>query len=268
MFSDWDQRTEKPTEARRRLARQEGRVALSHDLVAAFSLLWVFFAVRHFGGPTFERVLARVRQMLEEAFVQPSLGAGATASLLRNALLETIGLLAPLLLMILTLVLVSSLAQSGWIFRPSAVSPNLGHLSPLAGFSRVFSRRALITGLFALLICAWLAGGLYWAVSPLLVQGGAVSPGRLLELNGTAGLHLGWQHLLGSGLTLIIGLIVLGMFDWFRRKWELEQELMMTKEELQEELARQQPPEIISRKRRGFSRRLVTATDPGRGGVE
>tara|TARA_B100001013_G_scaffold340277_1_gene263287 strand:+ start:473 stop:1279 length:807 start_codon:yes stop_codon:yes gene_type:complete len=268
MFSDWDQRTEKPTEARRRLAREQGRVVLSHDLVAAFSLLWVFFAFRHFGGPTFERALAGVRQMLEEAFVQPSLGTEATVTLLRNTLLEAIGLLAPVLLMVLTLVLVSSLVQSGWVFRPTAVSPNLGHLSPIAGLARVFSRRALISGLFALLKCAWLAGGLYWAVSPLVVQGGGLSSARLLELEGVAGLHLGWQHLLGSGLTLTSGLIVLGMLDWFRRKWELEQELMMTKEELQEELARQAPPEIINRKRRGFSRRLVATIAPGGGGVE
>jgi flagellar biosynthesis protein FlhB len=58
------------------------------------------------------------------------------------------------------------------------------------------------------------------------------------------------------------------MLDWFRRKWELERELMMTREELQEELARQEVPEIISRKRRGFARRLVAAIAPGGGGVE
>ncbi|MFP6738728.1 MAG: EscU/YscU/HrcU family type III secretion system export apparatus switch protein [Planctomycetota bacterium] len=268
MLSDWDQKTEKPTESRRQLARQQGRVALSHDLVAAFSLLWVFFAFRYLGGPSFERVLARVRQMLEEAFVQPSLTAESTASLLRNVLLEAIGFIAPLLLIVLTLVLVSSLVQSGWVFRPTAVSPNLHHLSPAAGFARVFSRRALITGLFAFLKCAWIGGGLYWAVSPLVARGGDVSPGRLLELNGTAGMYIGSQYLLGSGLTLVTGLIVLGMLDWFRRKWELERELMMTREELQEELARQEVPEIISRKRRGFARRLVAAIAPGGGGVE
>ena len=268
MFSDWDQKTEKPTEARRRLARQQGRVALSHDLVAAFSLLWVFFAFRHFGGPAFEQALGRIRQMLEGAFMQPGLSAGSAAPLLRSALLDALGLLAPVLLMVLSLVLVSSLLQSGWVFRPTAVSPNIQHLSPLAGFARVFSARALITGLFALLKCAWLAGGLYWAVSPMFVPGGEVSPGRLLELKGTAGFSAGSEYLLGSGLTLTSGLIVLGVFDWCRRKWDLERELMMTREELQEELARQEPPEIISRKRRGFARRLVGAIAPGGGGVE
>lgn len=268
MVSDWDQKTEKPTEARRRLARQQGRVVLSHDLVAAFSLLWVFFAFRQFGGPSLERILARVRQMLEEAFVQPDLTAGATASLLRTSLLELFGIIAPALLVVITLVLISSLLQSGWVFRPSAISPDLRHLSPVAGFDRVFSRTSLLTGLFALLKCAWLAGGLYWAVSPLVARGGIVNSDKLMESGGTAGLHLGLQHLMSSGLVLVIGLIALGMLDWFRRKWELEKELMMTKEELREELSRQEPSEIINRKRREFARRLVADIAPGRGGVE
>ena len=268
MFSDWDQRTEKPTEARRRLARQQGRVAVSHDLVAAFSLLWVFFAFRQFGGSSLERTVARVRQMLEEAFAVANLTAAQAASLLRDSLLEALGILAPLLMIVITLVLVSSLLQSGWIFRPAAISPDLRRLSPAAGFAKVFSSRSLVTGLFALLKCAWLGGGLYWAVSPLVAAGGMVSPARLMDPGAAAGLHLGAQHLMNSGLALVIGLIVLGMLDWLHRKWQLERELMMTKEELQEELSRQAPPEIVNRKRRRLARRMAASMASGRGGVE
>ena len=106
------------------------------------------------------------------------------------------------------------------------------------------------------------------ARAPVVAPGGEVSPGRLLEMDGAAGLQLGSQHLMGSGLTLVAGLLVLGMLDWVCRKWDLERELMMTRDELQEELARQEQPEIISRKRRGFARRLVATIAHGGGGVE
>ena len=75
MSSDWDRKTEKPTEARRRLAREQGRVAVSRDLVAAFSLLWVLLAFHQFAGPFLERAVVSVRQMLQAAFSPQSLTA-------------------------------------------------------------------------------------------------------------------------------------------------------------------------------------------------
>ena len=131
MSSDWDRKTEKPTEARRRLAREQGRVAVSRDLVAAFSLLWVLLAFHQFAGPFLERAVVSVRQMLQAAFSPQSLTAVETASILRDSLLEALGLLVPVLMAVLVLVLISSLVQSGWILRPAAVSPDPGR--PVAG---------------------------------------------------------------------------------------------------------------------------------------
>ena len=168
----------------------------------------------------------------------------------------------------LALVLISSLVQSGWDFRPTAVSPDLGRLSPSAGWGRFFSSSSLASGFFALAKCAWLAGGLYWAVVPLLAGRDAVSPQTLMSSSGVAGVRLGSEYLLSSAAVLVAGLIALGALDWFYRWWRLERELMMTKEELKEELARQETPEIIRRKRRGLAKRLVTAAAAGRGGVE
>ncbi len=268
MSSDWDRKTEKPTEARRRLAREQGRVAVSRDLVAAFSLLWVLLAFRQFAGPFLERAVVSVRQMLQAAFSQQSLTAVETASILRDSLLEALGLLVPVLMAVLVLVLISNLVQSGWIFRPAAVSPDPGRLSPVAGFGRLFSGSSLVSGLFALLKCAWIAVGLCWAVSPLLVAGGSVSAQNLMGAPGLTGLSLGAQHLLSVGAILSMGLIVLGVFDWSCRRWRLERELMMTREELREELARQETPENVRRKQRGLARRLLSPAARIRGGVE
>ena len=264
MSSHWDQKTEKPTEARRRLAREQGRVAVSRDLVAAFSLLWILLAFRQLGGPFLERATTRVGELLREAFVAQKLTSLTAPPFLRDILLEAAGFLVPALLAMIALVLISSLVQSGWVFRPTAVSPDLGRLSPAAGWGRFFSSSSLASGFFALAKCAWLAGGLYWAVAPLL----AGSPQILMSSPGVAGVRLGSEYLLSSAAVLVAGLIALGALDWFYRWWRLERELMMTKEELKEELARQETPEIIRRKRRGLAKRLVAAAAAGRGGVE
>ncbi len=268
MSSHWDQKTEKPTEARRRLAREQGRVAVSRDLVAAFSLLWILLAFRQLGGPFLERATTRVGELLREAFVAQKLTSLTAPPFLRDILLEAAGFLVPALLAMLALVLISSLVQSGWVFRPTAVSPDLGRLSPAAGWGRFFSSSSLASGFFALAKCAWLAGGLYWAAAPLLAGRGAVSPQILMSSPGVVGMRLGSEYLLSSAAVLVAGLIALGALDWFYRWWRLERELMMTKEELKEELARQETPEIIRQKRRGLAKRLVAAAAAGRGGVE
>ena len=73
---------------------------------------------------------------------------------------------------------------------------------------------------------------------------------------------------LSVGAILSMGLIVLGVFDWSCRRWRFERELMMTREELREELARQETPENVRRKQRGFARRLLSPSARIRGGVE
>jgi flagellar biosynthetic protein FlhB len=268
MSSHWDQKTEKPTEARRRLAREQGRVAVSRDLIAAFSLLGILLAFRQLGGPFLERAVIQTRELLQGAFSADKLTTRETAPFLQDLALEVSGLLLPALFGLLALVLISSLFQSGWVFRAAAVSPQLSRLSPAAGWGRVFSWSSVASGFFALAKCAWLAGGLYWAIAPLLDGRGIASPQNLVGAQGTAGVRLGSEYLIGSATVLVSGLIVLGALDWFYRWWRLERELMMTKEELKEELARQETPEIIRRKQRGLARRLVTAVAGGGGGVE
>ena len=106
------------------------------------------------------------------------------------------------------------------------------------------------------------------AVAPWVAGGGAVRPKRRMIGAGVAGVRLGSEYLLSPAAVLVAGLVALGELDWFYRWWRLERELMMTKEELKEELARQETPEIIRRKRRGLAKRPVTAAAAGRGGVE
>lgn len=268
MSSDWQQRTEKPTEARRRLAREQGRVAVSRDIVAAFSLLWILLAFRQFGAPLLERAVLKVRHLLAAAFQPGDLTVVKAAPILQDSLLEAASLLVPVLLAVLFLVLISSLVQSGWVFRPAAVSPDLGRLSPVAGLGRVFSWNALVSGGFALMKCAWLGGGLYWAIVPLLDGRGSVSAQNLMNAPGISGVGLGASYLFSTGAVLVTGLIALGILDWFYRWWCLERDLMMTREELKEELARQETPDIIRRKRRSLGRRRVAPVASGVGGVK
>jgi flagellar biosynthesis protein FlhB len=246
-----DDRTEPATPKRRREAREEGQVAHSVEVVTAFILgagllgLWV-------GSANLYRELATLARHLFSLPAAGSLtpdGAVALAATVFGSLIRAV---LPVLVAGLIGGLAGSLVQVG--FSPSwkAVTPEFERLSPFSGFKNLFQKAKLIDLVKTLVKVVALGWASYLAVR-----------GRLGEL-----LHL--SDLEPSGLLLyslelsyqvlkncLLVYLVIALVDYAFQRWQHEERLKMTKQQVREEYRETEGDPLIKSRIRSLQREMA-----------
>jgi len=142
-------KTEDPTDKRKRDAREKGEIARSKELNTVAVTLAGAGALLAFGGHLAETLLALMRMnfsLSREVLVdERSMGMFLLAS----------GKMAiwasqPILLLLFVIALISPIALGGFIFSGSLLQPKFSRMNPLAGIKRMFSMNSLTELLKAL----------------------------------------------------------------------------------------------------------------------
>lgn len=162
-------KTEEPTERRLDEGRRKGQVAVSQEVKSAAMLLAAAAAVVVVAPPLMRHLARTGRTFIEspDAFrpTADNLQAGLWT------LLADVGLAAaPLAVLLMVVAAGAALAQSGLIWAPEKIAPDLEKISPLKGAKRLFSMRTMVEfvkGVAKLCVVAAIAGGL---AMPLLAN--------------------------------------------------------------------------------------------------
>lgn len=225
------------------------------ELIGAISLLSTYFVLRFAGPYMAGRVLSFARTLWVGGALQDWSESGVRLLLINTFVLVAV-VVAPILLGAMVAGLLGNYLQVGFLFSMEPLVPNFDRINPISGFKRVFSRRALaelFKSLFKIGIIGYVA---YKTVAgdlqsfPILIG---------LELNQV----VAFLSDLVSRLLLWVGLsmLVLAMADYYYQRYEFEQSIRMTKQELKEEFRQTEgSPEVRSRirqKQREMSRRRM-----------
>jgi len=234
------ERTEAPTLKRREDARKQGQVAMSREVPSAALLgafaLYFFLALE----PTIQGLQRYWRTVFEQASTG-DLTVSFTWSMFQTTTLQV----APMVIGIFGLaVLVGFLAtvvQVGLVASPFEFHAN--RINPLEGFQRIFSAQGaaeLFKSLFKLGVIGYVVYASFREeVLPMLTLSGLPPQGIV---NYTFGL-LGTMF-----VRVALALVVLALFDFLFQRWQLEQKLKMTRQELKEELKQTEgDPQIRAR---------------------
>jgi flagellar biosynthesis protein FlhB len=237
------ERTEAPTQKKREDARKEGQVALSREIPSAALLgagLLYFIVLGRTG-------LQQMEAYWVHSFQRLQLSQDLTISLLYRNLREGLWLMVLMLLGFFVLLFVVSIAstllQVGIQLNPLTFQGN--RINPLAGLRRIFSANGLaelMKGLFKM--------GVIGYVTWITMNGQIVDLMSLSKLS-TAGL-LGFNFSMLAQLfgRVAVALAILAVFDYLFQRWQFEQRLKMTKQELREELRQTEgDPQLRSRVR-------------------
>ncbi|MBX2994398.1 MAG: flagellar biosynthesis protein FlhB [Bdellovibrionaceae bacterium] len=245
MAEENDEKTEEATQTRRDEFRKRGQVPQTKEFASAFFLLALagvlgglsryFFQELHelftysYGG----QLVAMIRQ---DTYLEAARFAG----------LKFVTLIAPFLGMSFVIGVGSSVLQTGFLQVEDALTPKFEKIDPLQGFKRMFSLRALSEGVKALLKMGLIAAVVYFLLRkevgqmPLLIN---YSTAQLAAYVGMVSIKL----FAGIGAAMI----VLGAADFFFQRWDIEKKMMMTKQEVKEEMKnRELDPMIKARIRR------------------
>lgn len=245
MSEDQGERSEQATDARREEFRGRGQVAQTKELGSAMILLIAAAGIYAMSRFFFQNIF----EVFDHSFGMDMVNAvrkGEFTEPIQFAAFKVVLLVAPVIGVAGLLGLVSTVAQIGFLQVEDALSPDIEKINPIAGFARIFSLKNLVEGLKSLLKIIGIGTILYFLLKgeisqvPYLVS---FSIQQILAYAGTVIVKL----LSGIGFTML----VLAAADYFFQKWDLEKQMMMTKQEVKEESRqREGDPMIKSRIRR------------------
>jgi len=239
------------TPHRRQQAREEGNVVKSQDLGSAALLvvglltLWYMgnglavafgrIAREHLGGEAWV-------QMDVHDFLHRLVSLCADVSL---ALLPILGTL------VITGVLIN-LGQVGFLFLPQKLAMDWQRINPLSSAGRIFSATSAVQLGFGMMKVALVA-----TVAAISLWG---ERERLLILSdqdaGDIAVYL-FSISFWTSLKIGSALLILAVFDYGYSYWKHEQDLMMSHQELREEMKQQQGDPQIAARRRQVQRDLA-----------
>lgn len=224
------ERTEPASPRKREQARRKGQVARSTDLASAVSLLGALAAVKVLGGSLASGLMDIFRKgILRAASFDAT--PQAASQLLARASLEGFLAAAPIVAVVMLAGIAVNVAQVGLILAPAHLAPSLSRLNPSAGLSRVFSGRGgveLLKSALKVVVLAWLGYAGARSAMDELVMAPAMDIGAAMAAVGAA--------VYSTGLKMGLFLLVLGVADYIYQRREFEKSIMMTREEVKEEL--------------------------------
>ncbi len=231
-------RTEKPTERRKREARREGRVARSAEVGAALSMVALLVALRVV-GPAVSGTVARAAGTLLGGAGRGLGGVDIGGQVLAMVL---VGLL-PFLGVTVALAIASGVAQVGFTLAPGAAKPKLSHLSLKKGLNR-FKPATMSWELIRTTLKLGLLAAVVW--SPLRAWMSRL--GAPLGLSSAIGFTGEQVWLLTVRATILALVIAAADYAVVRHRTTKEQKL--TKQELKEEYKSSEGDPIVRQARR------------------
>ena len=143
LFAEGGDKTEEPTDKKRRDARKKGQVARSQELNAAFVLLAGFFSIKLL----WEYIYEDIASYSAYIFANLSTFDTSTESIMQM-FLEIVILLVktafPIMIGITIFGLAVSFYQVGFMVSTEKIEFKLDNLNPINGFGRIFSKRSLV----------------------------------------------------------------------------------------------------------------------------
>jgi flagellar biosynthetic protein FlhB len=228
--SSGQERTEKATPKRRSQARKKGQVAQSREIPSILILMtaagffyfagsWMFWNLSDFIGGVY--------QNLDTLRLNTTSDVNAFSV---NIFKKLFSILIPFFLPILIAGAVGNIGQIGFEIHGEPLRPKLAKLNPISGVKRLFSLKALVDlakSIIKILIIGGIAYGFIKSqmegFPPLMQQG----VGQILLFIAQAAFNI---------LFLVcLALILLAFLDFIYQRWQHEEDLKMTKQEVKDE---------------------------------
>ncbi len=242
-----EERTESATPRRREEARRKGQVAKSAELTSTFMFIVGLIALRIIFPSMFSRIIS----FSEYTFSHISI-----AEDFQNLGIKIIALLGNILGAFVIIMTLSALAinyvQVGFILSGEALIPKFERIDPIKGFSRIISRRTLVSFLQSLMKLTIVGYIMYATLKSdqqkiLGLADMDIKPAILLIVDET----------FKMAYRASIFLLGLAILDYAYQRWEFERSLKMTRQELKEELKSSEGDPLIKSRIRSIQREVA-----------
>ncbi|MGI5840569.1 MAG: flagellar biosynthesis protein FlhB [bacterium] len=254
------EKSEAPTARRRQEARKRGQVFRSNEVSTAVSLLVLFLSLRYLGSYMSRETMQLMRQILSGLSASEMTREDFWA-LVITVIYSFLRIILPVLCLSVAAGVTTNLFQIGFLFTVEPLSVRFERLNPVSGWQRLVSKRAWVE--LAKSLCKLFLVGLtvFVSINREIHQIVLLAD---MEINQASAQIAALAY--NICLKAAASLLILAAGDYFYQRWENEQQLRMTKQEVKEELKQTEGnPQIKSRIRqiqRSIAMRRMMAEVP------
>jgi len=251
------EKTEPATPKKREEARKKGQVAQSKDLAGAVTMLVGFAAIRTMGGYFGGKMIEFFAWPLQHLDTMPP-SEHAYYVFTQEAGTAILAYMAPLLIILFVVTFAVVALQVGFHMAPEAFEFKPEKFDPIKGIGKIFSMRSLVKlllGLFKITVVGCLLAIVLAYEIPEIRAFFYLFDGRNNNIAAIVVYLADWLCLLG--IYAGAALVVIGIIDWTYQKWQMEQDMKMSKQEIKDEMKNMEGDPQIKRKRMEQARSMA-----------
>lgn len=246
------EKTEQATPRRLEEAIKKGQFARSAEVQTVFVLLGGLIAMKFVGADLWQKLVNVQTSILGHLHEVP-LTLNAMQGYAINAALMFTACAGPILIGTTAGGLIAGAIQNRFQTASEALDPKWERLNPVAGFKRIFSGRSLVPTSVSIMKLAVVAALTYSQVKTLIADPIFYTPvgvSRFGQFIAAAALGITWR--------VVMCLAVIAALDYLYQFWRTNRDLMMTKEEVKEEMKNSEGnPQVKARQRRRRSAKTM-----------
>ncbi|HVN48872.1 MAG TPA: flagellar biosynthesis protein FlhB [Bacteroidota bacterium] len=251
-MNDSAERTEDATPKKREDTRNKGMVAKSMEINSALVIFFGLLLLQVASGGVMQHIMS-VSKLLFGQAASIQINTTNIQQFASSEILSFLMAIGPLLLGFLIIGLIGSASQAGFHFSVQALEPKWNKFNPVSALKSTFvSKRSMvemIKNLLKVVLVGWVA---YYSISSSvedsveLIDGDV---GNIVSFLISAVMH--------AGLKIGLAFVVLAAFDYLYQRYEFEQQIKMTKEEVKEETKMQEGDPQIKGRVRSIQRQIA-----------
>ncbi|MBN1106939.1 MAG: flagellar biosynthesis protein FlhB [Deltaproteobacteria bacterium] len=247
----YQDKTEPATPRRREEARKKGEAAKSRELasiaVLSAGVLYLFFA-----GKYLSQDLAG---LMERTFLEiPVFKSGDTNVVVYGlrCVREYLWMILPIMGVLCVIAVLVNYVQTGFLWSVEPLAPKASKIDPIQGIQRILSKRSLVEmgkSVAKILIVGWAAYSTlrdeFDHMVPLLYMDKVQIFTTLGETSLKVVLRCCWV------------IAILAVLDYLYQKWEFEQKMKMTKQEVKDEFKQTEGDPMVKSRIRSIQREMA-----------
>lgn len=251
MSEDQGEKTEQATDAKREEFRKRGQVAMTRELSTA-AIILLSAGMLYFMGRFF---LVNITEVFEKCMSGEFLQLAKdqhSGEIFFYLGFKLVVLLGPLFFISVVVGIASQVMQTGFLQIEDALSPDLNKLNPLNALGRIFSMKGVADIFKSLLKITAIFLVMYLLLKSEAKQIPYLSGYSTAQIMSYMGGVI-FKLFLGTGMFML----VLALADYFFQRWQLEKEMMMSKQEIKEEHKSREGDPLIKARIRKIQREVA-----------
>ncbi len=251
MSDEQGERSEQATDARREEFRKRGQVAHTRELGGALILLLAALGMYAAGRFLFANIFDLFNYTFGPAMVK-TVRQGEYGDLLKFVGYKAVIMTMPLVGIAMVLGVAANVFQLGFLQVEDALMPDFNKINPLEGFKRIVSLRGLVEWLKSIAKMVGISVVLYFLLKSEVVQIPKLMTFSIEQM-------LVYIGTIVFKLCFSVGIIslALALGDYFFQRWDLERKMMMTKQEVKEEVKQREGDPMIKARIRRIQREMA-----------